>query len=129
MRDPADPNPSRIAGVTGVRGRVGAGAAAAVPSSTRDAICTFVNADLERPDTWYAHAPLEWSIVPVQQARPRVSLPVTMHPERQERIDCFLRRRAPPWWRGWKGQLDPEPGHVVELTPLGRRLVGLDTWP
>jgi len=67
-------------------------------------------------------------------ARPRVSLAVSMHPEgtdadRQERIECWKRKRAPAWWRGWKGQIDPEPGERAELTSLGRRLVGIDRWP
>ena len=66
--------------------------------------------------------------------RPRVSLAVSMHHEgtdadRQERIECWKRKRAPAWWRGWKGQIDPEPGEPAELTALGRRLVGLDRWP
>jgi hypothetical protein len=66
--------------------------------------------------------------------RPRVSLALSMFPEgseieRQERIECWSQRRAPPWWRGWRGQIDPEPGEPAILTPLGRRLAGLDRWP
>lgn len=66
--------------------------------------------------------------------RPRVSFAVTMYPEgmdaeRRERIECWRRKRAPAWWRGWKGQIDPEPGEPAGLTPLGRRLVGVDRWP
>jgi hypothetical protein len=34
-----------------------------------DVITAFVNADLDRPETWYRHEPLEWSIVPVHQAQ------------------------------------------------------------
>ena len=67
-------------------------------------------------------------------ARPRVSMAVSMHPEgtdadRRERIECWKQKRAPVWWRGWKGQVDPEPGEPTELTALGRRLVGADRWP
>jgi len=67
-------------------------------------------------------------------ARPRVSLALTMFPEgqdadRAERIACWQQKRAPSWWRGWRGQLDPEPGERAYLTPLGRRIVGVDSWP
>ncbi|HZM45772.1 MAG TPA: hypothetical protein VFC14_13130 [Burkholderiales bacterium] len=34
-----------------------------------DVICSFVNAHLERPETWYSHEPLEWSVVPVHHAQ------------------------------------------------------------
>jgi hypothetical protein len=66
--------------------------------------------------------------------RPRVSMAISMHPEgseseRRDRIECWRRKRAPSWWRGWKGQVDPEPGDPAELTSLGRRLVGLEPWP
>src|SRR5262245_62395141 len=86
--------------------------------AARDVICSFIGADLDRPATWYQHEPLAWSVVPHQGGRnrgvrPRVSLAVSMHPEgtdadRQERIECWKRKRAPAWWRGWKGQIDPE---------------------
>lgn len=66
--------------------------------------------------------------------RPRVSQAVSMHPEgseseREARIACWREKRAPAWWRGWKRQVDPEPGQPAELTALGRRLVGIDRWP
>jgi ectoine hydroxylase-related dioxygenase (phytanoyl-CoA dioxygenase family) len=69
-----------------------------------------------------------------RSAQPRVSLAVTMRAEgtdaeRQERIECWRQKRAPAWWRGWKGQIDPEPGEPADLTPLGRKLVGVDRWP
>lgn len=65
---------------------------------------------------------------------PRVSQAVTMFPEgtsaeREERVTCWRQNRAPSWWRGWKGQMDPEVGEPAALTTLGRRLVGLDPWP
>jgi hypothetical protein len=71
---------------------------------------------------------------PNRGPRPRVSLPITMHPEgsdaeRQERIECWRQKRAPAWWRGWKGQVDPEHGQPADLTQLGRRLVGVEAWP
>jgi hypothetical protein len=66
--------------------------------------------------------------------RPRVSMALAMRPEgteaqRSERVECWQQRRAPRWWRGWRGQIDPEPGPTARLTPLGRRLVGVDRWP
>lgn len=63
----------------------------------------------------------------------RLSVPVRMHPEgteeeRAERIRCWAERRAPAWWRGWEGQVDPEPGEPAVLTALGRRLLGVERW-
>lgn len=47
-----------------------------------------------------------------------------------ERIASWCKeKRAPENWRGWPNQQDPEPGPPVQLTPLGRRLVGIDPWP
>jgi hypothetical protein len=65
--------------------------------------------------------------------RPRVSMALTMYPEgsdaeRRERVECWRQRRAPVWWRGWKSQLDPEPGLPAVLSPLGRRLLGIEPW-
>ena len=39
-------------------------------------------------------------------------------------------KRAPPWALRQQvpGQLDPEPGPTPVLTPLGRRLAGIDAW-
>ncbi|MEQ1505790.1 MAG: phytanoyl-CoA dioxygenase family protein, partial [Myxococcota bacterium] len=71
---------------------------------------------------------------PNRSGAPRLSVPIAMWPEgpddeRAERIGWWRDRRAPPWWRGWPGQQDPEPGPPAELGPLGRRLVGVDRWP
>ena len=50
--------------------------------------------------------------------------------ERAERVRLFEEKRPPAWAirQEVPGQLIPEPGPVAELTPLGRRLVGLDAW-
>ena len=47
---------------------------------------------------------------------------------RQERIRLFREKRPPEWAvrQQVPGQQNPEPGRPAELTPLGRRLVGLD---
>ena len=37
--------------------------------AARDVICSFVGADLDRPETWYRHEPLVWSVVPVHHAQ------------------------------------------------------------
>jgi hypothetical protein len=70
---------------------------------------------------------------PNQGRAPRLSVPISMWPcgseqERAERVACWQQKRAPPYWRGWPGQLDPEPGEPATLTSLGRKLCGLDPW-
>jgi Phytanoyl-CoA dioxygenase (PhyH) len=60
--------------------------------------------------------------------RPRLSMALAMRPEgseaqRSERVECWQQRRAPRWWRGWRGQIDPEPD-----LPLGSRRSGVDSW-
>jgi hypothetical protein len=47
---------------------------------------------------------------------------------KEEQIEWFETRRPPPWWRNVALQLDPEPWERAVLTPLGRRLVGIDDW-
>jgi Phytanoyl-CoA dioxygenase (PhyH) len=64
---------------------------------------------------------------------PRLTQYISMHPEgaaeeRHERIENWREVRAPAWWRGWVGQPDPEPWPPATLTPLGRKLLGLDAW-
>jgi hypothetical protein len=64
---------------------------------------------------------------------PRFAQYVTMYPagneqEREERVQLWQKRRAPAYWRGWRYQLDPEPGEPAVLTELGRKLLGLDLW-
>lgn len=50
--------------------------------------------------------------------------------ERLDRVRLFEEKRPPGWAvrQEVPGQLIPEPGPIAELTPLGRRLVGLDAW-
>lgn len=65
--------------------------------------------------------------------QPRFAQAIAMHPvgheeERRERVQLWRDKRAPSWWRPWPNQLDPEPGEPAKLTPLGRKLVGLDRW-
>ena len=84
---------------------------------------------------------LVWSrLMPHSSARNESSLPrwvqyVTMSPASDEaaRLDlaaAFRDKRAPAWAlrQKVKGQLDPEPGPLAELTSLGRRLAGLEAW-
>jgi hypothetical protein len=64
---------------------------------------------------------------------PRLSVAIAMWPEgddaeRAERIACWRDKRPPACWRGWRGQVDPEPGEPAILTDLGRKLLGLDRW-
>jgi hypothetical protein len=80
---------------------------------------------------------------PNTAARPRVMQAVSMFPaprrgggwpgerdwSREEQISWWESKRAPPWWRDVPGQRDPEPDDPAELTPLGRRLVGIEDWP
>jgi hypothetical protein len=47
---------------------------------------------------------------------------------KEEQIEWWQTKRPPPWWRNVPLQIDPEPGEPADLTPLGRRLVGLDPW-
>lgn len=61
---------------------------------------------------------------------PRVAQYVTYFPEgtdeqRAERVANWRDRRAPPWWRNWPGQKDPEPYPAATLTSLGEALLGL----
>ncbi len=65
---------------------------------------------------------------------PRLTFYTSYYPEgpeedRPERIDNWSQKRPPSWWRGWVDQVDPEPGPPAQLTPLGRRLLGVDRYP
>lgn len=65
---------------------------------------------------------------------PRVAAFVTMQPPAQsaELRDSmkrwWLTKRAPDYWRGMPGQLDPEPGDPAVLSELGLRLIGVIPW-
>ena len=61
---------------------------------------------------------------------PRVAQYLTYFPEgnddqRAERVANWRDRRAPPCWRDWPGQKDPEPYAAARLTSLGEALLGL----
>ena len=70
-------------------------------------------------------------------SRPRLAQYITMYPargdedQRQERIACWHERRAPGNWEReipdlYKGREARYP--IAELSPLGRKLLGLDLW-
>jgi hypothetical protein len=66
--------------------------------------------------------------------RPRVAAFVTMQPPpdspqlRESMKTWWLTRRAPDYWRGMPGQLDPEPGAPAVLSELGLKLIGALPW-
>ncbi|HEY7390266.1 MAG TPA: phytanoyl-CoA dioxygenase family protein [Bryobacteraceae bacterium] len=66
--------------------------------------------------------------------RPRVAAFVSMQPpeesaELRESIErWWLTKRAPNYWRGLPGQLDPEPGAPAVLSGLVLGLVGATPW-
>lgn len=67
--------------------------------------------------------------------RPRWVQYVAMNPAGDEAARQALRRlcldKRPPGWavrQNVPGQRDPEPGDPATLTPLGRRLAGIDPW-
>ncbi|MEM7121880.1 MAG: phytanoyl-CoA dioxygenase family protein [Pseudomonadota bacterium] len=84
------------------------------------------------------HPLLPHGPAPNHTARPRLSFFVKMDPMPSDRtevedryedaVSWWREKRAPPWWRDLPGQQDPEPGPVADLSPLGRKLIGLDDW-
>lgn len=66
--------------------------------------------------------------------RPRVAAFVAMHPAgdnpqlRESMKTWWQTKRAPDYWRGLSGQLDPEPGEPAVLSELGRKLIGVVPW-
>jgi Phytanoyl-CoA dioxygenase (PhyH) len=66
--------------------------------------------------------------------RPRVAAFVSMQPcgdqaqLRESMKNWWLTKRAPDYWRGLPGQLDPEPGPPAVLSELGLKLIGVSSW-
>ena len=66
--------------------------------------------------------------------RPRIAAFVTMQPPandaevRELMKSWWLTKRAPDYWRGMPGQLDPEPGPPAVLSELGMKLIGVLPW-
>lgn len=65
---------------------------------------------------------------------PRIAAFVSMEPcgenprLRESMKEWWLTKRAPDYWRGLRGQLDPEPGKPAELSELGLKLIGALPW-
>ena len=66
--------------------------------------------------------------------RPRVAAFVSMQPPadeaqlRESMKTLWLTKRAPDYWRGLPGQVDPEPGVPAALSDLGLKLIGVLPW-
>ncbi len=68
-----------------------------------------------------------------RSGRPRLAFYVTMFPAKDEtprraHVESWRTGRCVPWWRGRRGYDRTEPWPPAELTPLGRKLLGLDSW-
>jgi hypothetical protein len=81
------------------------------------------------------HRLMPHSSAPNETDRPRFVQYVGMGPEgsdeeRAVRVHDYLHKMPPAWAIRQKvpGQQMPEPGAPARLTPLGRKLVGLDRW-
>jgi hypothetical protein len=64
--------------------------------------------------------------------RPRLAFYVAMVPAQganEAAIESWRTGRCVPWWRSRRGYDRIEPWPPAHLTPLGRRLLGLDAWP
>jgi len=65
---------------------------------------------------------------------PRIATFVTVQPAihdakaRELMKSWWLTKRAPDYWRGLPGQLDPEPGPPALLSELGLKLIGVLPW-
>ena len=66
--------------------------------------------------------------------RPRLAQYITMslasnnEEARRERIEAWQERRPPKWWTGDDHRREQLHGTTAQLTPLGRKLLGLDEW-
>ena len=66
--------------------------------------------------------------------RPRIAAFVSMTPPgdnpqlREQMKTWWLTKRAPDYWRGLPGQVDPEPGGPAVLSELGLKLIGVLPW-
>lgn len=66
--------------------------------------------------------------------RPRIAAFVAMEPPaddaqlRESMKTWWLTKRAPDYWRGLPGQIDPEPGAPAVLSELGMKLIGTVPW-
>jgi hypothetical protein len=66
-------------------------------------------------------------------SKPRIAFYLLMHPAKpgslnEAAIDSWRSGRCVPWWRDRRGYDRVEPWPPAALTPLGRRLLGLDPW-
>lgn len=126
-----------------------------VPSlfSDRDAWPTRMTQDVDGDDAWLAdiagrdvvHVPARAGDLIVWDAtlphgnsknlsgRPRLAFYILMRPAddpvwRADAIDSWRSGRCVPAWRDRPGYDHVEPWPPATLTPLGRRLIGLDAW-
>jgi ectoine hydroxylase-related dioxygenase (phytanoyl-CoA dioxygenase family) len=67
---------------------------------------------------------------------PRLAFYVSMRPAddsheegRRASVKSWQSGRCVPWWCGRSGYDRVEPWPPAELTPVGRRLLGIDPWP
>lgn len=66
--------------------------------------------------------------------RPRIAMFVSMEPPcddaqlRESMKTWWPTKRAPDYWRGLPGQIDPEPGVPAVLSELGLKLIGVMSW-
>jgi hypothetical protein len=68
-----------------------------------------------------------------ESSRPRIAFYILMGPaddrSRQTAVESWRSGRCVPWWRSRPGYDRIEPWPPAILTELGRKLLGLDSWP